>query len=150
MTIKVRNQDIPQLACVLPIMQEVVGTERKAEWMRERMYGMGQHLTGMPGGGSLPKGLDDPLAEISELCEKYKEQMAQCTAELKEAENILNGIKSRTMRTFVLMKYVLDVPNTKIMKTLGMSKWHFERALKTIEDAPDMAHAAWHERYETI
>lgn len=146
--VKVKNRDIPILSRVLFIMQDVVGTERKEEWQRGRLFNRTQHISGMPGGGSLPKGLDEPLAELSELADISREEIARYNKELKEAESILNAIQSQTMRTFVMMKYMLDIPNIKIMEELSMSKWRFEQARRCIEEAPDMAHADWKERYE--
>ena len=96
----------------------------------------------------MPKGLEEPFAQLSELEGTEKEQIARYVQALTAAEEILNGIKSQTMRTFVLMKYVMDVPNLKIMEELNMSKWRFEQARRCIEEAPDMAHARWQERYE--
>lgn len=146
--IRVRNKDIPILGDVLPIMQEVKYTENMQQWQHDRLLNVTQHLSGMPGGGGMPKGLDEPFAQLSELEGKEKEQIDQYIDKLTAAEKILNGIKSQTMRTFVLMKYVMDAPNLKIMEELNMSKWRFEQARRCIEEAPDMAHARWQERYE--
>ncbi len=146
--IKVRNKDIPILWNVLSLMQEVTKTEEMRQWQRDRLLNVTQHLSGMPGGGGMPKGLDEPFAKLSELEGIEKEQIDQYLCALDAAEKILNGIESHTMRTFVLMKYVMDVPNMKIMEELNMSKWRFEQARRCIEEAPNMAHAKWKERYE--
>ena len=53
----IRNRDIPVLADVLAIMQDVRMTEEQKAWQRDRLTNITPHLTGMPGGGGLPKGL---------------------------------------------------------------------------------------------
>ena len=63
----IHNRDIPLLADVLPIMQEICQIEQRRDWQRDRMLNITQHLTGMPGGGSVPKGLDEAiLAKLDE------------------------------------------------------------------------------------
>ena len=57
-SVEVKNIDIPLMANILPIMQEVYGIEKRREWQKDRMFNITQHLSGMPGGGGTPKGLD--------------------------------------------------------------------------------------------
>ena len=59
----------------------------------------------------------------------------------------MNSISSRTMRAFVMMKYMMDTPNNVIMRELNMTEWGFNRARKSVEEAQDMAHVVWRERY---
>ena len=146
-TVIVRNRDIPALNEVLCIMQEVCQLEARREWQRERMTNITAHLTGMPGGGGMPRGLDDAFSMLSEL---EKEHEARCKAyvrRLKKAEKIINGIESETMRAFVVMKYVMDLPDTEIRDKLNMTRRGFERARKSVEDAPGMDMVKWQERY---
>ena len=148
--VKVQNRDIPILARVLTAMWDATNIEEMRGWIRERMYNITQHLSGIPGGGSQPKGLDDTFAKLSELDEEHREKCRVFVKELEAAETILNNIQSPTMRTFVVMKYVMDIPNTKIMQQLNMSEWRFNQARACIEQAADMEHVDWKEPYELV
>ena len=143
----IRNRDIPILADVLPTMQLVNQTEQRLDWQHDRMLSISQHISGMPGGGSLPKGLEDAFAMLEEAGEAHESQLKQYLHELRTAERVLNGIESRTMRTFVVMKYVMDVPDAEIRRELNMTEWGFNRARKAIEEAENMAGVVWRERY---
>ena len=143
----IRNRDIPILADVLPTMQLVNQTERRLDWQHDRMLSINQHISGMPGGGSLPKGLEDAFAMLEEAGEAHEGQLKQYNHELRAAERVLNAIESRTMRAFVVMKYVMDVPDAEIRRELNMSEWGFNRARKAIEEAETMASVVWRERY---
>ncbi len=145
--IKVRNKDIPLLSEILYIMQDVCMVEQRRDWQHDRMTNITQHLTGMPGGGGLPKGYDDALAILSEIDEEHGRQCKEYARELRRAEKIMNGIESRTMRTFVLMKYVWNVPDEKIRQELNMTRRGFDRARRAIEDAQNMAAVKWQERF---
>ena len=145
--IKVKNKDIPLLAGILSIMQSVKGLEERRLWQRDRMLSITQHITGMPGGGGMPKGLDEAISILSELDSQHEEKCKEYARQLKKAQKIINRIESVTMRTFVVMKYVMDVPDTKIRAELNMTYRGFDRARKAIESAPDMASVVWRERY---
>lgn len=145
--VEVHNRDILLLADVLYIMQEVCRTEQRRDWQRDRMYNITQHLTGMPGSGSLPKGFDDAFAMLSEIDEEHENLCKGYVRKLRKAQRILNGIESQSMRTFVLMKYILDVPDADIQRELNLTRRGFERARNCVEKAPDMASVRWQERY---
>lgn len=145
--VRIRNKDIPLLSDVLPTMQLVNESERRLDWQHDRMLSINQHINGMPGGGSLPKGLEDAFAMLEEVGEAHEERVKQYLLELRKAERILNGIESRSMRTFVVMKYVMDVPDAEIRRELNMSERRFNRAKKAIEDAENMANVVWREKY---
>ena len=51
------------------------------------------------------------------------------------------------MRTFVVMKYVMDVSDSEIRRELNMTKHGFYRARKCVEEASCMAAVKWQERY---
>lgn len=148
--IKIINKDIPILARVLTAMRDVTNIEEMRDWQRERMYSITQHLSGMPGGGSLPKGLDDTFAKISELNDEQRQKCKRYMEELRKAEAILNTIPSAAMRTFVTMKYVLNIPNVQIMRELNLTEWRFNQAKQCIEQARDMEHVGWKEPYELV
>jgi hypothetical protein len=145
--VQVQNKDIPLLSDVLCIMQDVRGIEMRREWQKDRMYNITQHLSGMPGGSGGPKGLDDSFSKLSELETEHEQRCKDYTRQLKRAERILNSIESQSMRTFVMMKYVMDTPDTEIRRELNMSRRGFERARKCIESAPNMSLVKWKERY---
>lgn len=145
--IPVRNRDIPMLSRVLYIMQAVSSTEQKRMWLQDRLWNMTQRITGMPGGGGEPKGLDAPFAAIGETEEAYGQECAEWMAELKRAEDILNGIPSETMRVFVTMRYLLDMSRKEIMGRLNLKRWRYEEMCQAIEQAEDMQSVVWKERY---
>lgn len=143
----IRNRDIPLLADVLSIMQEICQIEQQRDWQRDRMLNITQHLTGMPGGGGMPKGLDEAFALLSELDEEHEQRCKDYVRQLKAAQKILNGIESRSMRAFVTMKYVMDVPDAQIREELNMTRTGFNRARRCVESAERMSSVKWHERY---
>lgn len=145
--IPIRNRDILLLVRVLYTMQDVHATEQRRMWMQDRLWNITQKITGMPGGHGAPGSLDANFAEICEMEEKYSEKCAKFMRELNEAEAIINAIPSRTMQTFVVMKYIMDVGNREIMERLNLKRWKFEKICTSIEQAEDMAHVNWDERY---
>ncbi|MBP3690898.1 MAG: hypothetical protein J6I74_06190, partial [Schwartzia sp.] len=106
-----------------------------------------QHLTGTPGGSGMPKGLDEAFALLSEIDDEHKQRCKSYVRQLRKAQKILNGIESHTMRVFVVMKYVMDAPDTEIRKELNMTRRGFERARDSVENAPCMEAVKWQERY---
>lgn len=144
--VKVQNRDIPLLADIYNIMQDIQGLEERRGWQAERMYHITQYLSGMPGGGT-PKGLDEAFAALAEIDDEHKRCCKTYVRQMRKAQKILRSIESHTMRTFVTMKYVMDTPDTEIRKKMHMSRRGFERARKCIETAPCMAAVKWQERY---
>jgi len=145
--VTIRNRDIPLLASVLSVMQDVCMVEQQRQWQRDRLTNITPRLTGMPGGGGLPKGLEEAFAAISELEENQANECIKYAEVMKKAQEILNGIESENMRTFVKMKYVFDTPDTDIRRELNMTRRGFDRARKCVEDAPNMASVKWQEKY---
>jgi len=143
----IRNRDIPLLSDVFYIMQEICQIEQRRDWQRDRMLNITQHLSGMPGGGGVPKGLDEAFSLLSELDEEHEQRCKDYVRQLKTAQKILNGIESQSMRTFVIMKYVMNVPDSQIRHELNMTRTGFNRARRCIESAERMATVVWRERY---
>lgn len=143
----IKNRDIPLLARVLYVMQDVCSLEKRREWQRERLFSITQNLTGMPNGKGMPSGFDAAFAAIDGINEEHQEQIAAYTRELKAAEKIINSIPSRTMRTFVIMLYVENMPAATVQRELNMTRRGFENARNAIEQAQDMASVVWRERY---
>ncbi len=143
----IRNKDIPLLARVLYIMQDVCSLEKRREWQKERMFNCTQRFNGMPNGKGVPRGIDAALAAIDELNEEHKEQVLSYVRELKAAEKIINSISSRTMRTFVTMLYVDNLPPEQVRKELNLTEWGFRMARDSIEQAKDMESVVWREKY---
>lgn len=140
---KIVNRDIRLLRAVLYTMQDVCNTEQRRQWAQDRLWNMTQKITGMPGGHGAPAGLEGSFAAISEIEEMYSEKCAEYARELMQAEEIINAIPSREMQTFVVMKYVMDIPRKEILARLSMKRWRFERISACIEQAEDMAHVDW-------
>ncbi len=141
------NRDIPTLADVLSVMQAVCQIERRRDWQRDRMTHITQNVTGMPGGGGSARGLDEAFSVLDEL---DREQQAECrdyVQQLRKAQKIINGITSQSMRTFVVMKYVMGCSDTEIRCELNMTRRGFDRARRSVENAKDMAAVKWQERY---
>ena len=143
----IRNRDIPLLADVFYIMQEICQIERRRDWQRDRMLNITQHLSGMPGGGGVPKGLDEAFSLLSELDEEHEQRCKDYVRQLKAAQKILNSIECQSMRTFVVMKYVMNVPDSQIRQELNMTRTGFNRARRCIESAERMTAVVWRERY---
>lgn len=143
----IRNRDIPLLSRVLYVMQDIRSLETRQEWQRERMFHITQKITGMPGAKGQPNGFDAAYAALDELCDEQKGRIAAYMRELKTAEKIINEIPSRTMRTFVMMMYVDEIPATIIQRELNMSRRGFENARNAVEQAESMASVQWRERY---
>ena len=143
----VKNRDIPVLADVLSLMQEVRQIEQRRGWQHERMNRMTQSITGMPGGGGLPQGLDSAFAALDEIDREQGEKCREYARQLRRAQRILDGIVSQSMRSFVVMKYVMGCSNAEIMQELNMTRRGLERARRSIESAGCMAEVQWQERY---
>ena len=118
----IRNKDLILLSRVLCIMQDVCSLEKRMAWQYDRMFGVTAHITGMPGGKGAPSGFDAAFAAI-------------------------NSIPSRTMRTFVVMLYVDNLPATTVRRELNMTEYGFTRARNAVEQARDMQSVVWRERY---
>ena len=144
---KVKNQDIPLLTRIFYILKEAESVERRGEWTYERLFNITRRMTGMPIGGGNPPGMDGTLAEVEELNRIYGDKLAECIKALKDAERILNGIESQTMRTFVQMYYIDDVSKAEIMRELNMTEWKFNKARENIENAECMKKVVWKERF---
>lgn len=143
----IKNRDIPLLARVLCVMQDICSLENRREWQRSRLFSITQRISDMPRSGSLPSGFDAIYAAMDEINEEHREQIAAYMHELKAAEKIINGITSRTMRTFVTMLYVDNIPAATVQRELNMTRRGFENARNAIEQAHDMESVVWHERY---
>ena len=140
--VKVKNKDVLLLARVLYTMQDVSSMEHLRLWQQDRLWNITQKITGMPGGHGESSGLEKHFSEIAEMEEQYTEACAEYVRELKRAEEILNSIESRTMRSFVLARYVLGMQNSKIMAQLSIRNDRFDYLCRLIENAPDMEKAA--------
>lgn len=143
----IKNRDIPLLSRVMYVMQDICSLETRQEWQRERMYNITQKITGMPGSKANPNGYDAAFAALDELCEEQRGRIAAYMRELKTAERIINSIRSRTMRTFVVMMYVDQIAPDKVKRELCMTEWGFRRARDCVEKAKDMQSVVWREKY---
>lgn len=145
---RVRNRDILLLSEVVGIMQAVRRIEELRGWQRDRMVNITQHFSGMPGGsGGVPKGFDEAFARLAELDEQHEQKCMEYVKQLKAAQRILNSIPSPTMRVFVTLKYVMNMPDREIREQLNMTRWGYDQARRCVEEAEDMASVVWRERY---
>lgn len=144
---QVKNKDIPLLTEVRLIEMDVVAMENRIQWERERRRNITQHLSRTPGGGGTARGMDEALASIEELEEKHKALVKKYIRQIRKAEAILNGIASHQMRTLVSLLYLDCYSSGTVQELLGMSRWAFENARETVEQAEDMASVVWHDRY---
>ena len=144
---KVRNKDIPLLTQIFYILKEAESVERRGEWTYERLFNITRRMTGMPIGGGNAPGMDGTLAEVEELNRIYGDRLQECVKALKDAERILNGIESQTMRTFVQMYYIDDISKAEIMRELNMTEWKFNKARENIENAENMKKVVWKEKF---
>lgn len=73
--------------------------------------------------------------------------MQEYVCALKNAEQIINRIRWPGMRTFVVMLYVENLSPETVRRELNMTRYGMERARRAIEQAEDMQHATWDERF---
>lgn len=146
-SIIVNNKDIPTLEQVHSVMAQVTHLEERRAWQQDRMGFISQHLTGMPGGGGTPRGLDEAFARLAEVDDEHADKCKMYVRRLRKAEKILNSIENINMRTFVLMRYVIGASDMDIRKELNMTRRGFERARKCVESAHNMASVKWHDQY---
>ena len=116
-------------------------------WQKDRAYNVTRRLTGMPTAHGGENGLDATLAALSALTEDYGEKVRSYTREIRTAERILSEIPSETMRVFVRMFYVDNLPAAQVRRELHMSEYGFARARNAVEQAQDMNSVIWRERY---
>jgi len=114
------------------------------------MMNITHHLTGMPGDGSIPHGLDEAFASVATLEDEHKEKVKDYTCKLKTAERIINEIGNEFLRTFVTMMYIENLPERTVRTELNMSEWGFRRTRQAVEQAESMGSVVWRERYEAI
>lgn len=144
----IKNRDIPLLSSIYSIMQEIQSLESRLTYLDSKMYFPSQSLSGMPGGGN-PKGLDDFMAQADDLKDSMGEKMAEYYKQLRQAQDILNAIRNVNMRAFVRRRYVDQLDKKVIMRDLIMSEWSYRQACECIEQARDMAHVVWKDRFTT-
>lgn len=142
----VKNKDILLIQEVPLLQKDIVSLEQRKNWERARMDNISQHLSAFQGGGSRI-GMDETFADIEELEEKHRSLIKKYTRSVRRAERIINGITSHQMRTLVTMLYLDNVPDRAVQAVLRMSRWTFENARKTVEDAPNMDAVKWYDRY---
>lgn len=139
----VRNRDIAILEQVKCVMQELYMAQERLDWQRAQMFKITSRYGGVGGGRGAPRGLETAVAALEESDERYLALFVKYRDELKAADAILDGIHSRSMRTFVEMKYMYKKPNRDIMEALGMTDYAFRSAREAVERAVDMAHVQW-------
>ena len=145
-TIYVRNRDIIALDRAQSLLEETRALEEKRDRLKELRFRATGNMSGMPRGGQA-KNLEEIIAEIDELDEKYRLKLRMYLREQKRVDAIMEGIASVTMRAFVRLMYAEKRPKTYVISELKMTEWAFRQARESVENARDMAHVAWRESY---
>ena len=143
----IKNRDIALLTRVLPLMQDIVGLEKRYLWERERMYNITSHISGTPGGSHMPTGLDTAFAALSQLACEHLDKIKLYERELRAAEQIINSIPDGTMRSFVVMFYVQQLPAADVQRELNMSEYAYRVTRSAIESAQSMAQVKWKNKF---
>lgn len=143
----IKNRDIPVLSRVFYTMQEIVSIEQRCAWQRDRIFSITQNLSGMPRGGGNKGGIDNALVAIETLQERQRLMMCTYVRELRKVEHILNSIESLSMRAFVTLMYVDQLPHISVRGELGMTEYGFNRARDAVESAVSMQHVVWREKF---
>lgn len=144
---QVWNRDINTLASVLYAMQDILRIEDMQQWQQDRMINISARLEGSSGGSGTAKGLDEAFAKLAELDEDYATMCNTYADTVRAAKEILHRIKSPSMRSFVILKYMRNMPDIKIRKELNMTRRALEQAKECVENATCMAAVEWKERY---
>lgn len=144
----VKNRDVILMCRIFEIMQDIISLENRSDWQYERLFSITRRLNGMPGGGGLPQGMEGTIADVQELNERYGERLKNYVRALKEAEKILNAMPE-SMQTFVRMYYIDGLSRAEVMRDLNMTKWAFDHARESIENAECMAKVRWREKFST-
>ena len=139
----VRNRDIPKLMRVRWALMDVEAAERRRDWLQDRLFNITQKITGMPGGGRRIRGIDADLADIEEHEAAYSDMLKKFLLELDEAERILKGIRYPNLRSFVVMKYVMDRSDREIMGRMRLGRRAVEDMRRRVEEAESMADVEW-------
>lgn len=145
----VKNRDVLLMSRIFEIMQDIISLENRSDWQYERLFSITRRLTGMPGGGGLPQGMEGTIAEVNELNERYGDRLKNYVHALKEAEKILNAMPE-SMQTFVRAYYIDGLTRAEVMRELNMTKWAFDHARESIEQAECMAKVKWKEKYKCV
>lgn len=140
---RAKNRDIPLLEGIVPTMQLAKEAEERLAWQQEMLTRLSQHLSGMPGGGSLPKGLEDAFARLEESGETLEKHLRKYNRDFRTAEKILNGISDKKLRAFVVMKYLIGATDAEIRRELGISEYTLNRLKIKVERAENMKKTAW-------
>lgn len=146
-TTQVWNRDINTLASVMYAMQDILRIEDMQQWQQERMTNISARIGGTFGGNGTAKGLDEAFAKLSELDEEYAIMCKNYVDITREANKILHGITNPNMKSFVILKYMMNMPDIKVRKELNMTRRALEQAKECVENAACMADVEWKERY---
>lgn len=142
----IRNRDIPKLRNVLYRMQEIPQLERAGEWQKDRRHAITRVFSGMPGSTrGVPKGLEAAMERLDEISEEYAQQLVDALDALDEAQDILNGISDKRLRTFVVMAYIGDLSAKDVQQELNLTAWKYRKVREMVEQADSMRGLEWPE-----
>lgn len=144
----VRNADILVLSKVRYYMAQIESLEERTSWQRLRLKRMTQQFSAAPGGGGSKRGMDEGIAQISELESKHELLLKAYARQVKKAEAALCHIESEQLRAMVRLLYMDGLPDSMVQNHLRMSRHTFEKARRAVEEASSMAEVRWKDRYQ--
>lgn len=142
---KRKNRDIALLEKVKDMEAEMEALERKLQWQRDRLKQVTRYIASGPRGAG-QCGMDEVMATLDELERDYREKVKTYRKELRRGERILNGIESQQMRLFVRLMYMDKQNPGDVRKKMGLSRWSFNAARDSVENAECMAAVKWYDR----
>ena len=137
------NRDIKLLQEVSSIMALADETEQRMNWEHDKIMNITPHLTGMPGGGGLPKGIDDALCSLHDAEQAHMFSLRRYTRAIRRADEIVHGIENAEMRAFVVMRYLKGMTDVAVRRELKMSEYALKAARECVESAERMDDVKW-------
>ena len=95
----------------------------------------------------MPTGFDTAFAALSQLACEHLDKIKLYERELRAAEQIINSIPDGTMRSFVVMFYVQQLPAADVQRELNMSEYAYRVTRSAIESAQSMAQVKWKNKF---
>lgn len=138
----IRNRDIRMIMAVPAMRAEIETLEDRMEWVRARAEKITRQLSSAGGGGG--RGLEDTVAELVELEERYKRMIRSYSGLLKAAERKLIGLENMHLRAFIELAYLTGAKGPEIQRKLNMSRWAYENAKRQLEAAEGLDGIRWH------
>lgn len=140
-----RNKDLVLIRKIRPLQAEIEALEDREKWERARMAKLTQQISPMPRGGGGGRGMDDALEALEEIQERHRLLIAAYRRQVIRAERVLAGMESEELRALVRLKYMEGLPDSTVRLRLGISRFHFEAAVREMEEAERLEFMKWRE-----